>query len=50
MVANTIATTSALLALVVAVTLLSLETHKHSYSVIAREAGVPIFIHTKSAD
>ena len=41
---------SALLALVIAVTLLSRETQKHGYTMIARGAGVPIFIQTNSAD
>jgi hypothetical protein len=49
-VANNIAMISALLALVMAVTLLSRETQKHGHTVIARGAGVPIFIQTNSAD
>jgi hypothetical protein len=49
-VANNIAMISALMALVIAVTLLSRETQKHGYTVIARGAGLPIFIQTNSAD
>jgi hypothetical protein len=41
---------SALLALVVVVTLLLRETQKHGYTMIARGADVPIFIQSNSSD
>lgn len=49
-VANNIAMISALLALVVAGALLSRETQKHGYIMIALGSGVPIFIQTNSGD
>lgn len=49
-IAHNIAMVSALLALVVVVTLLLRETQKHGYTMIARGADVPIFIQSNSSD
>jgi len=49
-VANTIATTSAILALVVTLALLSREVHKLGYTVISFGSGVPVAIQTNTTD